>query len=65
MLPTIGSDGRISPAGLVSEGGKKTQGLVKQVYGAVGTWFADTAQVLGWGGGGRGERGYIGGGRYR
>jgi hypothetical protein len=56
VLPTMGSDGRISP-GL--ESAKKAQGLVKQVYAAVGNWLGDTSQALGWTSGG------YGGGRYR
>ena len=61
VLPTMGSDGGITPGGLgVGEGGEKAQGLVKQVYGAVGGWIGDTAEVLGWGGSSGGRRGQIG-----
>jgi hypothetical protein len=48
VLPTIGSDGQISHG---EEGRvKRSQGLVKQMYAAVGNWFADTMQALGWSG---------------
>ena len=58
VLPTIGSDGSIS-----SEE-RKRQGLVKQVYAALGNWAQETMQAFGWNGGGGG---YIGGyaNRYR
>jgi hypothetical protein len=60
VLPTIGSDGRISPGDDAPT--KRAQGLVKQTYAAVGNWITDTMQVLGWT---RGD-GYIGGySRYR
>lgn len=58
-LPTMSSDGRISSEGL-GETGKKAQGLVKQVYAAVGNWVQETSQAFGW----TGNSGYIGG-RYR
>jgi Transmembrane adaptor Erv26 len=48
VLPTIGSDGRISP-GLNSDRVKKAQGLVKQVYAAVGNWVTETMQAFGYG----------------
>ena len=56
VLPTIGSDGRISPG--PSDGGtKRAQGLVKQTYAALGNWLQETAAALGWTGNG----GYVGG----
>ena len=59
VLPTIGSDGRISPGPDAGDGtGKKAKGLVKQVYAAVGNWVWESMEALGWGGGTRG--GYIG-----
>ena len=56
VLPTIGSDGRISPG---NDDGrtKRTQGLVKQMYATVGNWIGETMQALGWAHG----EGYIGG----
>lgn len=69
VLPTIGSDGRISP-GIPGGGGSdiRAQGLVKQVYAAVGNWVGESMQALGWSAGSAGG-GYIGGGystsRYR
>jgi hypothetical protein len=61
VLPTMGSDGSVTS--LPQSGDKRAQGLVKQVYAAVGNWVQDTSQALGWTGGG----GYIGGyaNRYR
>ena len=62
VLPTIGSDGRMSP-GL--DGRKRAQGLVKQVYATVGNWVGDSLHAFGWGGssggGGGSSAGYIGG----
>jgi len=60
VLPTIGSDGRISSG----DGERKAQGLVKQVYAALGNWLGDSARALGWRGSGGG---YMGGytNRYR
>jgi hypothetical protein len=60
VLPTIGSDGRISSG---TGGDKRSQGLVKQVYAAVGNWITDSMQALGWSGatssgGGRYTGGY-------
>jgi hypothetical protein len=58
VLPTIGSGGAISPAEVDKT---KAQGLVKQVYAAVGGWLQDTLSVLGVGGSTlRGSEGYIG-----
>src|SRR5271169_3089624 len=56
VLPTIGSDGQISPG---VSGDKRAQGLVKQVYAAVWNWILESMQALGWSGGGNG--GYLGG----
>jgi len=53
VLPTIGSDGSIS-SGITGDGGKKAQGLLKQVYAAAGSWIGDSSQALGWNGGGGG-----------
>lgn len=64
VLPTIGSDGRISPG--LGGGEKRAQGLVKQVYGAVRNWVEESMHSLGWSSGTSG--GYIGGyntNRYR
>jgi len=57
VLPTIGSDGAISQAEVDRT---KAQGLVKQVYGAVGGWMQDTLAAFGWGSSLRGSAGYIG-----
>lgn len=52
VLPTIGSDGGISPGRDDGDGtGKRAKGLVKQVYAAVGNWVWVSMQALGWGGG--------------
>jgi hypothetical protein len=48
VLPTIGSDGGISPG----HDGKRSQGLVKQVYATVWTWLDDVIQAFGWSRGG-------------
>lgn len=56
VLPTIGSDGAISQAEVDRA---KAQGLVKQVYAAVGTWVQDSLASLGWGSS-TGSGGYIG-----
>ena len=59
VLPTIGSDGRISPGvGGGDSTAKRGKGLVKQVYAALGNWIWESLQALGWGGGMSG--GYIG-----
>jgi hypothetical protein len=64
VLPTMGSDGSVSTS-LPQGGDRMAQGLVKQVYAAVGGWVQDTSLALGLTGGGGG--GYIGGyaNRYR
>lgn len=59
VLPTMGSDGRISPG--IAGGDKRAQGLVKQVYAAVGNWITDSMQAFGWSGGTSGGGGYTGG----
>ena len=58
MLPTTGSDGRISRPDSGEGTGKPAKGLVKQVYAAVGNWGRESMQALGWGG--RTDGGYNG-----
>ena len=64
VLPTVGSDGRMM-GGL--PGGRRSQGLVKQVVTKVGNWINRKLGGFGWTGGAAASGGgYIGGyDRYR
>ena len=47
VLPTMGSDGSVSTM-LPQGGDTRHQGMVKQVFAAVGGWVQDTGLALGW-----------------
>ena len=47
FLPTMGSDGSVSTM-LPQGGDTRHQGMVKQVFAAVGGWVQDTGLALGW-----------------